>query len=424
MINLKGYRDMNQMNGLKIWLLYAVVFTLPMYIKLNNYLLAAFLAVGLVGLVIKAENRENARRLAIAWPVLTFFLLAVLACIRSWSAESFQYLERYWSLVLIPLVLIADAPTFYAKRRSIFLALAYGTLFTLILCYGNVFWNMYVNSEPINHIYLPKYVGSQFTEFADTHPAYLGLFALTSIVFLLNDTSLPKTERIPHIILLILGLFQLAGRTALLLLLVLFVFLLVIFVKKYLWQVLVLFAGIAIITIVFMNYGSPYMSKRLFSIESYTDNNRIARWEVSYDIFRENPVFGVGYDKVREMRKTLYDERNLPFGREGDYNAHNQFLEYLSTNGAIGGFIYVVSLVFLLLLSLYKKDLLFVFLFAAFLIANMTESMMVRIKGIEYFAIFATIFLCGLTSEDQQQPSRSSADKSVIKKGNRGQAGV
>ena len=219
------------MKKLKLWLLYAVVFTLPMYTKLNNYLLGAFLVLGLVEWAIRPKLRQNSGRLVVAWPVLAFFLLALLACVRSFSAESLQYLERYWSLVLLPLVFISDARYFYEKRRAVFLALTYGTLATFLLCYGQVFWAMYRSSEPINHIFWPQYVGFQFAAYADSHPAYLGLFALTSIFFLLDDISLPKIEKLPHILLLILGTFQLAGRTALLLLLVLFIFLLVMFVK-------------------------------------------------------------------------------------------------------------------------------------------------------------------------------------------------
>jgi hypothetical protein len=104
----------------------------------------------------------------------------------------------------------------------------------------------------------------------------------------------------------------------------------------------------------------------------------------------------VGYTKVRELRSDLYRERGITLQTPGDYNTHNQFLEYLSTNGAIGGFIYVIAMAYLLLASLKYKDLLYVFLFGAFVVSNMTESMLVRIKGIEFFAIFASLFLCEL----------------------------
>jgi O-antigen ligase len=84
-----------------------------------------------------------------------------------------------------------------------------------------------------------------------------------------------------------------------------------------------------------------------------------------------------------------------------EFNAHNQFLEYLSTNGAIGGFVYIATLGFLLLLSIYKRDTLFTLIFLLFILANLTESMMVRIKGIEFYAIFTLLFLCGKRHETE-----------------------
>ena len=374
-----------------------------MFIRLNNYLLGAFLALGILDVLINRRLpvlRENLLR---SWPVLVFFLLALLACLRTFGWESLTLLERYWSFLLLPIVLFSRPALFSEKRREVFLALTYGCIATLLICYGNLIWNMYQNGDTIRQLYQPDYVGQAFTAIADSHPPYLGLFILTAIVFLINDRVLSKKDIFLHVVFLILGLFQLASRMAILLLLILFVFLLLWFIRQYSWQILVLFSGILLIGVVFMNYGSNYMADRFFRPQAYTIESRLQRWEVSYDIFRENPLLGVGYQKVRDMRAQMYRDRNLPFGQEGDYNAHNQFLEYLSTNGAIGGFVYVVSLMYLLLFSLARRDLVFVFVFASFLIANMSESNMVRIKGIEYFAIFATVFLIG-TVFGKEQP--------------------
>ena len=75
------------------------------------------------------------------------------------------------------------------------------------------------------------------------------------------------------------------------------------------------------------------------------------------------------------------------------YNAHNQFMEYLSINGVLGGLIYIFVFLILIFYTIKTKDYLFLFVFFTFFIANITESMMVRIKGIEYFALFASLFL-------------------------------
>ena len=393
---------MHLVSTLKFWLLYLSVFTLPMFMHLNNYVLGGFIFLGFLDMAINRPKIKTGTLLTQAWPVLAFFGLALLACLRTPDLEGFRDLERFWSFLLVPLVFLSDPFAFSDRRRNLFLSLTYGCLATLLICYGNVFWQMYSGGQPLYTLFESKYVGFRFTEVADTHPAYLGLFILTAIVFLLRDQGLPKTDKLFHILLLMLGLFQLAGRTTILLFLAMFILLLFWGVKQYKWQIPVLVLGLLLITAAFMNYRSPYMQKRLFSLEAYTNEYRTERWKVSFDIFRENPVFGVGYKQVRVMRKQLYADRGLPFGQDGDYNAHNQFLEYLSTNGALGGFVYVVCMAFLLLSSLYYGDRLYVYIFAAFLIANMTESMLVRIKGIEYFAIFASLFLSTAFLKDRE----------------------
>jgi O-antigen ligase len=171
---------------------------------------------------------------------------------------------------------------------------------------------------------------------------------------------------------------------------------------EYRWQVTVLMFSTLFCAGLFLFSGNPYMENRLFSKEVVTDSKRIERWNVSYEMFREHPFFGVGYARVKPLRKAKYIEKDFPLAAASDYNAHNQFLEYLNSNGALGGFLYVIALFYLLLSSIHRRETLFTFLFFAFIVANLTESMMVRIKGIEYFAIFATLFLCGTVNGKQQ----------------------
>ena len=59
----------------------------------------------------------------------------------------------------------------------------------------------------------------------------------------------------------------------------------------------------------------------------------------------------------------------------------------------------MISMAYLLLASLKYKDLIYIFIFGAFIVSNMTESMLVRIKGIEFFALFTSLFLCEMMSK-------------------------
>ena len=365
-----------------------------MYMRINNILLGAFIVFGLAGVVLRWRKYEASPSLYMAWPVLAFFLLAVLASFRSWDLEGFKYLEKYWSLLLVPLVIFLNPKTFSGQRREIFLALLWGCIATLAICYVNLFWEMAANGEPLYFMFRWRHVGHQFTAIADTHPTYLGLFVVTSIMFLVQEAKFPKPEKYLVMVFLILGLFQLASRMALLLFLLFFIYLVFNRMKQFKWKIATLFLGILLTTAIFMFYGSSYMANRLFTKEAFADDQRFERWQVTYDIFREHPYIGVGYAEVKVLRKKKYLQENFQLAAEEEYNAHNQFLEYLSTDGAIGGFVYGISMMYLFFLSLYKRDVLFSFVFMAFILANLTESMMVRIKGIEYFAILTSLFLC------------------------------
>ena len=333
-----------------------------------------------------------------------FFLLAVLASFHNWEFASFKLLEKHWSLLLVPIAMLSDREMFNRHRQQIFLSLVLGCVVTLLICYGNLAYEMIKEKEPISYFFRWRHVGHQFTEIADTHPTYLGIFIVSSILFLIQDTSWPRALKVSLVLFMTLGLFQLASRMALLLFVLFFLFLLISKYYKHKWHIHALVIGILTCSAMFIFIGSKYMEDRIFSKEAILDSKRVERWDVSYEIFTEFPKTGVGFEKVKELRKEKYLERDLTISAATEYNAHNQFLDYLSTNGAFGGFIYVVALAFLLLLSVIRKDALFTFIFLIFIFSSLTESTMVRIKGIEFFAIFATLFLCGeLTSPNENE---------------------
>ncbi len=383
--------------------LYMAVFTLPMYMRLNNMLLAVFIALAVTDLIYRWRGMEMKQFLIRGWPVWCFFVLALWASFYGGSLAGFHYLEKYWSLVLVPLAILPDYKHFAAHKRQVFLALTWGCVVTLIICYVQLAVVMIGNNEPLLSFYASDHVGQRFTAVADTHPTYLGLFVVTSILFLIQDRLFNKRIKVLVSLLLMFGLLQLASRMPLFLFLFFFVFLLVNQMQHKRWQVGILLLGILACSSVFILIGSDYMRDKMFSPEIVVDDKRVQRWEVSYEIFQENPFLGVGYGNVQALRNEKFMEKGYELAASKNYNAHNQFLEYLSTNGAFGGFVYAISLGFLLLLSIYRRDPLFSLIFLAFIIANLTESMMVRIKGIEYFALFASLFLCGFRGDNNHK---------------------
>jgi O-antigen ligase len=252
---------------------------------------------------------------------------------------------------------------------------------------------MISGAEPLSYFFRWRHLGHQFTEVADTHPTYLAVFIVVSIFFLIQDSKTSNNLKSILIPLLILGLFQLASRIALFLMILLVIFILVKRFRGNKWQTASVVFGIVFGSLLVIYYGSEYLTSRIFSENAIVNDRRMIRWEVSYEIFKNDPLVGVGYDRITSLRREGYLHYGFEAGALEEYNAHNQLLEFLSTQGAIGGFIYVTSLAYLFFLAIYQRQVLFAFVFFAFFIACSAESMLVRIKGIEYLAIFGTLFL-------------------------------
>ena len=316
---------MNRLSKYKYILLYLVVFTLPMYMRLNNILLVVFLSLALIDTFFIQRQVSLRDILLRGWPVLGFFLLAVLASFHNWEFASFKLLEKHWSLLLVPIAMLSDREMFNRHRQPIFLSLVLGCVVTLLICYGNLAYEMIKEEEPISYFFRWRHVGHRFTEIADTHPTYLGIFIVSSILFLIQDTSWPRALKVSLVLFMTLGLFQLASRMALLLFVLFFLFLLISKYYKHKWHLHALVIGILTCSAMFIFIGSKYMEDRIFSKEAILDSKRVERWDVSYEIFTEFPKTGVGFEKVKELRKEKYLERDLTISAATEYNAHNQF---------------------------------------------------------------------------------------------------
>ncbi|MBC2838240.1 O-antigen ligase [Robiginitalea sp. SC105] len=389
---------MMKSNSVALWLFYATVFTLPMFMRINNLLLGAFILVAIVGNLRRGLLSKMKRNLIFGLPVVAFFGLAVLGAFRDTSLENLGFLEKHWSLLLVPLAMLPDPQPFMERKRAIFLAFMWGCTATLLICYTQVIWEMISGGEPPSYFFRWRHLGSRFTKGADTHPTYLAVFVVVSVFFLIQDKKSSITLKSILIPILILGLFQLASRIALFLCILLLLFLIVERVRRNNWQLASLVFGLVLGSLLVNYYGSDYLKQRIFASDVITDERRFARWEVSYEIFKDQPVLGVGYAKIEHLRRIGYLEKGLDRAASDNDNAHNQFLEYLSTQGAVGGIVYVLCLMYLFLLAIFRRDILFAIVFFALLVAGSTESMLVRIKGIEYLAVFGTLLMCIVSS--------------------------
>ena len=364
-----------------------------MYTNLNNILLVSFFGLYIIEgrFLEKLENLKKNYRLLI--PLFLIFLLSLLAALNPVESIGtiFKHLEKNWGLLIIPITIISCKEEYEKIWRNLFTALLWGCVITLLICYSNSIYEMIVGNEPLHYFWRYRHLNHQFTNIADTHPAYLGLFIVTSIAYLFMETAIKKWMKLILVIFFLLSLMQLATRMAI----ISAAFLVFVFlcskIKRH-WKEIAIGAGVLLVVgVLFLNIASSFMKERLISFENLENDERISRYKISYDIFKEYPIFGIGYANKDEVRINKYLEHDFKVAALEKYNAHNQFLEYLSVNGVIGGIIYLVVFGYLFFVAWYKKQYFFLCVIIFFFMANITESMLVRIKGIEFLAITVSL---------------------------------
>ena len=129
------------------------------------------------------------------------------------------------------------------------------------------------------------------------------------------------------------------------------------FKKKILGRLFVflLFTSLSLIALAMLQIGplAELIYKQSVSIRGYY-------WRAAFEMFKANPIFGIGIDRYgeyfKEYRETNY---SLTFGFElNSSNAHNVPLQFLATGGAIVGISYllIVLMVFIAGIKLILKS--------------------------------------------------------------------
>lgn len=379
-------RGLDEYRGLAFFLL---ALTLPSYTIVNNIILGLFVFLFLIGKDYSIKLSSLKRNWKSGMPLFLFFLLAFIAAFLINPDSSFKHIERYWSFLILPLVFLSQENMYTKYSDKFFNGITIGNIVTLLICYLNVLIEMIRNNEPLSYFFRWRHLNHQFTEIADTHPAYFGLFIVTSTIYLLYKCKWNSTLKIATIVYYSFGMIQLSSRLAIVLFISVLAISLVLKLKlKLVWPLLI---GVLIGSLVLM-LGSNYLKSR-FSIDGISNDVRFERLQASWEVLQENPVFGVGLADIKNVRDQKYTELGYDVAARNNFNAHNQLFEYLGINGLLGGIVYLGVFFYLFFSSLKRRDYLFFTLFVIFFIANITESMLVRIKGIEYYCLITLLFI-------------------------------
>ena len=122
---------------------------------------------------------------------------------------------------------------------------------------------------------------------------------------------------------------------------------------------------------------------------------RMVYLKVAFNIISQNPVFGVGTGDVKMKFDSYYRNSKVISDQRWWYRAHNQYITFLISFGAIGLLIILFS--FFLPVFLEKKwgDYLFLCFALIGFLSMLTEDTLETQTGVSLFMFFYSLFLFG-----------------------------
>lgn len=105
----------------------------------------------------------------------------------------------------------------------------------------------------------------------------------------------------------------------------------------------------------------------------------------------EAVFFGKGTGDSMKNVMIEYEKYNFEEGIKYEYNAHNQYLEILSSNGLIGLGFFLMIIILPLIYSLKESDILSISILLLLIIFSLTESILERHSGVVLFALFTSL---------------------------------
>lgn len=391
------------------------VIVLPIYVHLLPVVMGMWVICWIY------ENKNGLKRNAFtdnrAATLLMLFILFYLWQISGLLiAESLNTgLERLFkriSFLIFPLVLFYPGKFIIRRIRLILLAFALATFVYILYCFANalltsVFHEGHVwmfRTHPPEYPWESYFFGSRFSD--PVHPSYLAMYIILAVIILFEhvfdncETLIHRTLFSIIISIFLISIYLLSARAGILA--AIFVipayFLLKFYQRLPKWIVLIMILSIACLFVFLaqknerINNSINNLSDKKIS-EILKKDPRILIWQSALGVIKKNPVFGVGTGDATKRLKEEFVARGYMDGYYDNLNAHNQFLEIWLENGLIGILCFLAILVYMVYISVKQQNILLGLFVLSIIIFFLFETMMNRLAGISFFALFAFLLI-------------------------------
>ena len=379
---------------------YLFVGTLPLFLSINTIAIWIFVVSSFIVLGFKKRKEILWKRRAFIIPFILLFFLYIIGLWTSTNTDiALKNISRVLTLLLLPTIILSHNKEDF-NFKKIYYSLGAGLLTGMLICWGFVIESILTNATPLRQApYFFEWIYSNWNlvKPIGVHPNYFALLIVILVLAIIKTEELKflRKNKLKLILLLIpffLFLFELSSMVAML------AFLLVIIVsalqnrsrKK---GILI---GLFVVGLIVLSVKFDYLGNKFSGLVNGRGNikvERIQRWDFIIREFKKEGklILGVGSGDTEEIYTRAYINGNFKTALIEGYNAHNQFVEFLVSNGFFGLLVFVWGLLFFALKTKLKGEALSFFI--TIVLLSFIESFLCRAKGVFIFSFFISFFL-------------------------------
>jgi Lipid A core - O-antigen ligase and related enzymes len=321
--------------------------------------------------------------------VVLYFVLIIASYLRDSDTSSFfSALERRYPIVVLPVVFMSLSLS--QKQTSLLLkafliSVIAAIVASLVAVYTNVYWNSfnlkYFSWELSQNTIIPSNYLAMYTGFALVIAVHdWGRWKLSGKAFNFSSSAiffsflLLSGARMPFLATMVtLALLGFAGQRS---------------KGKLRFVPLLVVAATSVLSIVFV----PYLRQKFTNLIS-KDEPRYYQFKAAAKLISHEPILGYGPQGSEEALVQQYQSMGFELGVAERFNAHNEFLQMALVMGIPAGAVLIVVLILFYKKAASQKNFLPIAFLIMLLLMLMVEVVLLRVKGVIFFAGFMSFFL-------------------------------
>lgn len=390
----------------ELLLLSLAIFTICWSIKSHNIALGLCLAYGLYNF--KWTDFAVSKLTLQVFPILIIlqFSVQILGLFQTSNLEvGVQDLERcVYPLVLFPVFLFIKREE--VSKQSLLFVFAVSCLMLVLYGFVQLFFE---GTNSLSRIFSDPGI---IKEYVWIQPLYLSVYFI--FAFFLSLEMLREQRRdlsiwgifglIALIVVSVAIIFTLRSKIALLLLPILMIIYLVIILKRRGWLVAFVLLTFSLLTSLLDKGGLPVQLNDYSNDVSHAIDKRLYIWKGTLMGIKEAPFFGAGTGGAQELLNHGYSKIQFHEGIDKEFNAHNQYLQFMARNGLIELLCFLAILGYSFWKSTKQSNHTFLMFNILVSLVMLTESFLSVQKGIAffYFFLFTFIYLPEKKQEETQ----------------------